>query len=78
MRTDALSTAGGGGKATVQMGKGKDKSSVKLEPAGEDTLKGTGGFAASPEIVVTIALEVADRDQVPPRRLLGREEARPA
>ena len=60
----ALSTAGGGGKATVQIAKskGKDKTSVKLEPAGENMLKGTGGFAASPEIVVTVFVDLPGQE----------------
>ena len=58
----ALSTAGGGGKATVQIGKGKDKTSVKLEPAGENMLKGTGGFAASPETVVTVFVDLPGQE----------------
>ena len=58
----ALSTAGGGGKATVQIGKGKDKTSVKLEPAGENMLKGAGGFAASPEIVVTVFVDLPGQE----------------
>ena len=58
----ALSTAGGGGKATIQIGKGTDKTSVKLEPAGENMLKGAGGFAVTPEIVVTVFVDLPGQE----------------
>jgi hypothetical protein len=58
----ALSTAGGGGKATIQIGKGTDKTSVKLEPAGENMLKGNGSFAVTPEIVVTVFVDLPGRE----------------
>ena len=61
-----LSTAGGGGKATVQAGKGKhkdkDKTSVKLEPTGDNMLKGAGGIAVSPETVVTVFVDLPGQE----------------
>ena len=58
----ALSTAGGGGKATVQVAKVKDKTSVKLEPAGDNMLKGTGGIGVSPETVVTVFVDLPGQE----------------
>lgn len=58
----ALNTAGGGGKATIQIGKGKDKTSVKLEPAGENMLTGTGSFAVTPEIVVIVFVDLPGQE----------------
>jgi hypothetical protein len=57
-----LSTEGGAGKATVQIGKAKNKTSVKLEPAGNNMLKGTGDFVVSPEAVVTVFVELPEQE----------------
>ncbi|SCY71637.1 hypothetical protein SAMN05216420_11444 [Nitrosospira sp. Nl5] len=57
-----LSTLGGGGKATVQVGKAKDKTSVKLEPAGENMFKGAGDFAVTPQTVVTVFVELPGQE----------------
>ena len=57
-----LGTEGGGGKATIQIGKAKDKTSVKLEPAGDNMLKGVGDFAVTPETVVTIFVELPGQE----------------
>ena len=53
-----LSTEGGAGKATIQIGKARNKTSVKLEPAGNNILKGMGDFVISPEAVVTVFVEL--------------------
>lgn len=57
-----LSTEGGAGKATVQIGKARNKTSVKLEPAGNNMLKGTGDFIISPEAVVTVFVELPEQE----------------
>ena len=57
-----LGTEGGGGKATIQIGKAKDKTSVKLEPAGDNMLKGVGDFAVTPETVVTVFVEIPGQE----------------
>ena len=49
-----LSTDGGSGKATVQTGKDKTKTSIKLEQAGDNILKGTGDSSVTPETVITV------------------------
>ena len=43
-----INTGGGVGKASIQVGKGKPENSIKLQPAGENILKGTGDFTGHP------------------------------
>jgi hypothetical protein len=57
-----LSTAGGSGKATVQIGKAKTKTSVRLEPEGNNMLKGTGDFTVTSETVVTVFVELPGQE----------------
>jgi hypothetical protein len=57
-----LSTEGGAGKATVQVGKAKAKTSVRLEPAGNNVLKGTGDFTVTPDTVVTVFVELPGQE----------------
>jgi len=49
-----LSVNGGSGKATIQNGKTKTKTSVKLERAGDNSLKGSGNFSITPDTVITV------------------------
>ena len=56
-----ISTDRGVGKAAFQVGKGKPKTSIKLEPAGDNTLKGTGDFSVTPETVVIVFLKLPDQ-----------------
>ena len=56
-----ISTDRGVGKAAFQIGKGKPKTSIKLEPAGDNTLKGTGEFSVTPETVVIVFLKLPDQ-----------------
>lgn len=53
-----LSAEGGSGKATIQTGKDKTRTSVKLEQAGDNILKGTGEFSIKPETVITVFVEL--------------------
>jgi len=55
-------TEGGVGKATIQTGKAKEKTAIKLEPAGENLLKGTGEFLMTPETVVVIFVKLPDHE----------------
>ncbi|HEX8874868.1 MAG TPA: hypothetical protein VF780_09590 [Nitrosospira sp.] len=55
-----LSTEGGAGKATVQ--NGKVKTSIRLEPAGDNTLKGTGDFTVTPESAVAVFVELPGQE----------------
>jgi hypothetical protein len=56
-----ISTERGVGKAAFQVGKAKPKTSIKLEPAGDNTLKGTGDFSVTPETVVIVFLKLPDQ-----------------
>ncbi|MEO6823414.1 MAG: hypothetical protein ABI167_01570 [Nitrosospira sp.] len=53
-----ISTEGGVGKAAFQIGKAKPKTSIKLEPAGDNTLKGSGDFSVTPETVIIAFLKL--------------------
>jgi len=55
-----ISTEGGIAKATIQVGKAKAKTSIKLEPAGENTLKGAGDFAVTPETLIVVFLKLPE------------------
>ncbi|MDN5753964.1 MAG: hypothetical protein L0H15_11950 [Nitrosospira sp.] len=57
-----VATEGGIGKATIQIGKAKPKTktSIKLEPAGDNMLKGTGDFSLTPETVIIVFLNLPE------------------
>ncbi|MDE2366619.1 MAG: hypothetical protein KGM95_06765 [Betaproteobacteria bacterium] len=55
-------TEGGVGKASFQSGKAKPKTSIKLEPAGDNMLKGTGDFSVTPETVIVVFLKLPDHE----------------
>jgi hypothetical protein len=63
----ALSTAGGAGKATVQVAKAKAKTPVRLEPKGNNVLKGTGDFIVTSDTVVTVFVELPGQEVTPAR-----------
>lgn len=62
-----LSTEGGVGKATIQAGKAKAKTSVRLEPTGGNMLKGTGDFTVMPGTVVTVFVELPGQEVIAAR-----------
>jgi hypothetical protein len=55
-----ISTEGGIAKATIQVGKAKPKTSIKLEPTGENTLKGAGDFVVTPETLIVVFLKLPE------------------
>jgi hypothetical protein len=57
-----LSTEGGTGKATVQAGKARNNTAVKLEPGGNNVLKGTGDFTISSGTVVIVFVELPEQE----------------
>ena len=57
-----VSTDGGTGKASFQVGKAKPKDSIKLEPAGDNTLKGTGDFKLTPETTIVVFVKLPDQE----------------
>ncbi len=71
-----LSTAGGAGKATVQIGKAKAKTSVRLEPEGNNMLKGTGDFTVTPETVVTVFVELPGQEPTAARFVPLKQKAK--
>ena len=54
-----VKTEGGTAKATIQIGKGKAATTVKLEPAGENQMKGQGEFTLKPESVIVVFVKLA-------------------
>ena len=54
-----VKTEGGTAKATIQIGKGKAGATVKLEPAGENQMKGLGEFTLKPESVIVVFVKLA-------------------
>jgi hypothetical protein len=57
-----LSIIGGSGKATIQSGKTKTKTTVKLEQAGDNILKGSGDFSITPETVITVFITLPEQE----------------
>lgn len=57
-----INTGGGVGKASIQVGKGNPKSSIKLEPAGDNVLKGTGDFKVTPETTIITFIKLPDQE----------------
>ena len=57
-----IGTEGGVGKASIQVGKGKPKSSIKLAPAGDNMLKGTGDFTVTPETTIIAFIKLPDQE----------------
>jgi hypothetical protein len=57
-----VSTDGGTGKASFQVGKAKPKDSIKLGPAGDNTLKGTGDFKLTPETTIIVFVKLPDQE----------------
>ena len=57
-----ISTGGGIGKVTFQEGKAKPKNSFKLEPGGDNTLKGVGNFSVTPDTVITVFLKLPEHE----------------
>ncbi len=55
-------TDGGEGKATVQQGKAKEKTTVKLETAQQNMLTGSGEFQVNPETVIVIFVKLPGQD----------------
>ena len=54
-----VKTESGTAKATIQIGKGKAGTTVKLEPAGENQMKGLGEFTLKPESVIVVFVKLA-------------------
>jgi len=57
-----IKTEGGVGKAAFQVGKAKPKTSIKLEPAGNNMMKGTGDFVLTPDTVVVVFVKLPEQE----------------
>lgn len=57
-----IKTDGGTAKAVIQTGKSGPKTTIKLEPAGDNLLKGAGNFALKPESVVIIFVRLPGQE----------------
>ena len=57
-----INAEGAVGKATVQVGKAKPKTSIKLEPAGDNVLKGTGDFTVTPETDFVVFIKLPEQE----------------
>ena len=71
-------TEGGVGKASIQVGKAKPKNSIKLEPAGDNMLRGTGDFSITPETVVVVFLKLPEYEAQSARFTPLKPKAKPA
>lgn len=57
-----IKTEGGVGKASFQVGKAKPKTSIKLEPAGDNVMKGKGDFSLTPDTVVIVFVKLPEQE----------------
>jgi hypothetical protein len=54
-----VKTDNGTAKATIRIGKGRAVTTVKLEPAGENQMKGLGEFTLKPASVIVVFVKLA-------------------
>lgn len=73
-----ISTEGGVGKTTFQVGKAKPKTSIRLESAGDNMLKGTGDFSVTPETVIIVFLKLPEHEAHSARFTPLKPKAKPA
>ena len=57
-----ISTDGGVSKATLQIGKTKARTTVKLEPVGDNMFKGSGEFTLKPESVIVVFVKLPEQE----------------
>ena len=57
-----IHTDGGGGKATVQQGRAKEKTTVKLEPSQQNMLMGHGEFQVNLETVIVVFVKLPEQE----------------
>lgn len=73
-----ISTGGGVGKATLQLGKAKARTTVKLEPAGDNLFKGSGDFSVKPESVIVVFIKLPGQEAQSARFTPLKPKAQPA
>jgi len=57
-----ISTDAGVGKATLQLGKAKARTTVKLEAAGDNVFKGRGDFSVKPQSVIVVFVKLPGQE----------------
>lgn len=57
-----IATEGGVGKATLQLGTAKARTTVKLEPAGDNVFKGSGEFTLKPQSVIVVFVKLPGQE----------------
>ncbi|SEP40420.1 hypothetical protein [Nitrosovibrio sp. Nv6] len=57
-----INTEGGVGKATIQAGKAKPKTTIKLEPTGDNMFKGAGDFTLTPDTVIVVFIKLPEQE----------------
>lgn len=73
-----IATEGGVGKATVQLGTAKTRTTVVLEPAGDNVFKGSGEFAVKPQSVIVAFVKLPGEEAQSARFTPLKPKARPA
>ncbi|MEI8385179.1 MAG: hypothetical protein WCF51_04350 [Nitrosomonadaceae bacterium] len=72
-----IKTEGGTGKATLQLGKGKAGATIKLEPDGENQMKGVGEMTLKPGSVVVVFIKLVDEEAQSARFMPLKPKAKP-
>jgi len=57
-----IATEGGVGKATLQLGTAKARTTVKLEPAEDNVFKGSGEFTLKPQSVIVVFVKLPGQE----------------
>lgn len=57
-----IATEGGVSKATVQIGTAKARTTVKLEPAGDNVFRGSGEFTLKPQSVIVVFVKLPEQE----------------
>ena len=57
-----IKTIGGEGKASIQQGKTGSRTTVKLEPSENNTLRGSGEFQLDPKTAIVVFLKLPEQD----------------
>ena len=57
-----IPTEGGVAKATVQLGRAKTRTTVVLEPAGDNVFKGSGEFTLKPQSVIVVFVKLPEQE----------------
>ena len=73
-----IATEGGVGKATLQLGTAKARTTVKLEPAEDNVFKGSGEFTLKPQSVIVVFVKLSGQEAQSARFTPLKPKAKPA